>query len=83
MTLRADNPKGAQIFHTGIALAMVDTLAVLLRLLARWRSKASFAIDDLLIVLSIFPFYGMVVLTYLGKRMLYRRGGIQSTNVNC
>lgn len=73
MTLLADNPNGAQIFHTGVALAVIDTLAVLLRLLARWRSKASFAVDDLLISISMFPFYGMVVLSYFGM-CGYQRG---------
>lgn len=66
MVSLAENPNGARSLHIGIALAVIDTVAVFLRLLARWRSKASFAMDDFLIVASIFPFYGMVVLSYFG-----------------
>lgn len=63
----ANNPRGARAYHTGIVLAVVSTVAVLLRLLARWKTKASFAADDLLIAISLLPFYVMVILTYLGN----------------
>lgn len=61
------NTLGKRIERIGLALAVLATVAVLLRLLARWKSKASFAGDDLMIVLSLFPFYGMTAISYLGS----------------
>ena len=63
----ASNTLGKKIERIGLALAILATVAVLLRLLARWKSKASFAGDDLMIILSLFPFYGMTAISYLGS----------------
>ncbi len=62
----AENPRGARVYHVGIALGVLTTVAVLLRLLARWKTKAKFAADDISIVISLIPFYVMIVLSYLG-----------------
>lgn len=69
----AGNPKGAGVYHVGLALGILTTVAVILRLVARWKSKARFAVDDLLIILSLIPWYGMVVLSYLGLYLLVAR----------
>ena len=63
----ASNTLGRRIERIGLALAVLATVAVLLRVLARWKSKASFAGDDLMIILSLFPFYGMTAISYLGS----------------
>ena len=66
-----DHPVGDMVFQSGIALAVLATIAVLLRLLARWKTKAKTAVDDLFIVISLLPFYGMVILSCLGKLLEY------------
>ncbi len=63
----ASNTLGKRIERISIALAVLATVAVFLRILARWKSKATFAGDDLMIILSLFPFYGMTVISYLGS----------------
>ena len=70
-TTLANNPRGATVCHEGIALAVLTTVAVILRLTARWKTKAKFAADDILIVISLGPFYVMVVLSYLGKYLIF------------
>lgn len=52
------------------ALDALITVAVLLRLIARRRSKATFAVDDVFIILSVFPFYGMTVLGHISRRSI-------------
>ena len=61
------NPKGERAYHIGIALAVLSTVAVWLRLLARRKTKARFGMDDLLVAISLLPTYIMVILTYYGK----------------
>ena len=63
----ASNTLGKRIERIGLALAVLATVAVFLRVLARWKSKARFAGDDLMIILSLFPFYGMTAISYLGS----------------
>lgn len=63
----ASNTLGKRIERLGLALAVLATVAVFLRVLARWKSKASFAGDDLMIIISLFPFYGMTAISYLGS----------------
>lgn len=57
----ADNPRGEELIRSSAGVVVVVTIAVLLRILARWRSKAAFAADDWLIVASLIPTYGMLV----------------------
>ena len=61
----ASNTLGKEIERIGLALAVLATVAVLLRILARWKSKAKFAGDDLMVILSLFPFYAMTSISYL------------------
>lgn len=62
-----ENPVGNQVIRVSIALGVLVTLAVPLRLLARWKSKAKFAMDDVLIIISVLPQYVMVTLGVLGS----------------
>ena len=66
----ADTANGSLIKHASIAISIIDTCAVLLRLLARWRSKAVFAADDYLITISLLPLYAMITLGFFGMDML-------------
>ena len=65
-----DNPAGTRVYHVGIGLGVLTTIAVVLRLLARWRTKAKFDVDDYLVVISLIPFYIMTVLSYIGADLL-------------
>lgn len=58
------NPVGDQVVRTSIAFGVIDTVAVALRLLARWTSNATFAADDALIIASLIPLYGMIIIGY-------------------
>ena len=59
------NPRGDQVIRINIACGILETLAVGLRLLARRRSKASFAADDWLIVATLAPSYAMLIIGHL------------------
>lgn len=61
----ANNPLGLHIDRTSIAFGVVDAIAVSLRMLARWRSKAAFAADDALIVASLVPLFAMIIIGHL------------------
>lgn len=61
-----ENQKAASVVRLGIAFGIIDTVAVLLRLLARWRSNAAFAADDWWIVWSLVPLYSMVAVGTMG-----------------
>lgn len=55
-----NNPRGAQAINISIAMGVMATVAVALRLFARSRSKAALAIDDWIIVGSLLPLFAMV-----------------------
>ncbi|KAL8776368.1 MAG: hypothetical protein Q9194_003196 [Teloschistes cf. exilis] len=55
-----DNQQSAYVVRVGIAFGIIDTVAVLLRLIARWRSNAAFAADDWWIVWNLVPLCSMV-----------------------
>ena len=55
------NPRGDSVIRAGIVCGVFQTLAVCLRLLARWKIKASLAADDWLIVATLVPSYAMLV----------------------
>lgn len=59
------NPVGNGVVRTSIVFGVVDTVAVALRLVARWRSNAAFAADDALIIASLVPLYAMIVIGHL------------------
>lgn len=56
-----DNPRGEQVVRVTIACGILETFAVALRLLARWKCKAGFGADDHLIVATLIPAYGMLI----------------------
>lgn len=51
------------MLQVSIAVGIIASLAVALRFLARWRSKALYALDDWLLVGSLLPFYGMLAIS--------------------
>lgn len=55
------NPQLGFVIRTTIACAVLETVAVVLRLVARWRSNASYAMDDWVLVASLVPSYAMLV----------------------
>lgn len=57
--------RGYILHILAIAVPIIATLAVLLRLLARGRTKASFAVDDWFILGSLAPLYGMSACTWM------------------
>lgn len=62
------NPRGDQVINLSIAVGTIDTVAVGLRLLAEWTSKAPFATDNWFIVGSLIPLYGMITTSTLRTR---------------
>lgn len=66
MLIMTENPVGQRVVSIGVASGVVITIAVALRLLARWRSKANFAIDDALIIISVLPQYLMITVCFIG-----------------
>ena len=61
------NPVGDQVIRISTAFGVIDTFAVALRILARWRSNAVFAADDALTAASLIPLYVMIVLGHFGE----------------
>jgi hypothetical protein len=56
----AEYLQGPQVNRLSIVLGIIVVVAVLLRVVARSKSKASFAIDDYWISVSLVPFFGMI-----------------------
>ncbi|KAM0794903.1 hypothetical protein BDR22DRAFT_939785 [Usnea florida] len=71
------NPERSQIVRVTVACGVLATLAVFLRFLARWRSKASFAADDWWMLASLIPSYSMLA---VGSIMVTSGGGGRHTN---
>lgn len=61
MSIIASNPRGDAMLYACVAVGAAVTIAILLRMVARRRSKAAFTIDDWLIVASLIPTSGMLV----------------------
>lgn len=55
------------MLQVSIAMGVLASLAVALRVLARWRVKASFALDDWFLIASLVPFYGMLAISKLRR----------------
>lgn len=55
------NPRGDAVVRVSIVLGVIDTLAVILRFMARRKSKAKIAADDWIIAASLLPAYAMIV----------------------
>lgn len=60
---------GRTIIHLCIFLAVIDTVAVLLRVLAKKSTKAAFAADDAWVVASVCCFYVFVGMIIWGKKL--------------
>lgn len=60
-------PRGHNVLRAGIADIIIETIAVLLRLLARRTCKATFAGDDWFVVASLLPSYGTFIIGGLRK----------------
>lgn len=56
-----DNARGHAVVHATIALGVIDTIAVVLRLIARKRSIAKIGMDDWMIIASLVPAYAMII----------------------
>ena len=54
------NPGRDQVIRVTVACGILATVAVLLRFVARWRSKASLAADDWWMAASLIPSYSML-----------------------
>ena len=53
------NPRGLAVVYADIALSVLVTIFVLLRVLARQRSKLPFGADDWLVIATMLPFFVM------------------------
>lgn len=62
-----DNPKREIVIIITYVDGVILAVAVALRLLARWRSKAGFAADDWWIVGSLIPSYAMLISGAMSK----------------
>ena len=62
-----ENPRGEIVIRMTYVVGALLLVAVALRLLARWKSKAGLGADDLWIVGSLIPSYGMLVSGALSK----------------
>lgn len=56
------NGRGETIVNTSIAIAIIVTIAVILRFIARKKTKATLATDDWFILASLVPAYAMLVI---------------------
>lgn len=74
-----DNQKSTYVVRVGIAFGIIDTVAVLLRLIARWRSNAAFAADDWWIVWSLVPLCSMVAVGTLSMLFCLPAGSMITT----
>ena len=54
------NPGAGLVIRTTIACGVLETAAVILRLIARWKSNASIARDDWVLVAALVPSYAML-----------------------
>ena len=60
MAMETVSPERNKVVRVTVACGVLATLAVFLRFLARWRSKASFAADDWCMLASLIPSYCML-----------------------
>ena len=57
--------RGTNLYYISGVLGIIDTTAVLLRFVARGKSKAKLGVDDVFIACSLVPLYGMIVSSVL------------------
>lgn len=58
----SDQSRADSVNRVAVACGVIETVAVCLRLLARYKTKARFAVDDWVIVATLIPSYAMLVL---------------------
>lgn len=56
------NPRGVLIVCLSVVLGIIDLLAVVLRFIARRRSKSGLGLDDWFIAASLIPAYCMIII---------------------
>ena len=56
-----DNPRGHTIVVVSIADAIISPIVVTLRLVARYKSRAGYGVDDYWITFALVPVYGMLI----------------------
>lgn len=56
------NKRGDTIMNISISIAIIVTFAIILRFIARKKTKAALAADDWFIVASLIPTYAMLVI---------------------
>ena len=61
------NRLGGQLMHASIALGVAATISVILRFVARWKSKANFGSDDIFIAISLILHYTMIIINSQGS----------------
>lgn len=61
-TMAVGKGRGETILNTSIGIAIIVTLAIILRFVARKKIKARYAADDWLMVASLVPTYAMLVI---------------------
>lgn len=61
-SMAVGNGRGETILNTSIAIAIIVTFAVILRFIARKKTKATLAADDWFILASLVPAYAMLVI---------------------
>lgn len=57
----SSNPRGVKVLGATVTLGVIDTVAVMLRLLARRKTCAGLGADDWLIMASLLPAYAMII----------------------
>lgn len=85
------NPRADQMLQVTVAITVLATTAVPLRLLARWKCKADYAMDDWFMVGSLIPLYAMAatramrrftmpnILVQHKTKIDSRKGGLRGT----
>ncbi len=56
-----DNARGYAVVRATIALGIIDTIAVVVRFIARKRSRVKVGVDDWMIMASLLPAYAMII----------------------
>ena len=64
---------GELVLRTTIACGALETVAVVLRLMAQWKNNQRFYKDDWWIVISLLPSYGMLAVGMLSKSLTSTR----------
>ena len=70
------------VFRATIACGVLETVAVLFRLIAQWKNNRKFYRDDWWIVASLLPSYAMLVVGMLSNASSLRRLLLPLTNTS-